>query len=252
MDNSTALNYINKLGGTASPQLNHLTKELWLWYLEREITLQATHIVGKLNVITDDESRLMKDRTDWKLCPLIFKKINQLFDPLQVDLFASHLTNQISTYASWRPDPNAIAVNAFTLNLAEFQGCANPPWNLIYRQSPNTNQNTPGGANSHSTCLESPTLVPHTSEHVSTQTTPTSPQPNMIQPTHKVNQLDIIPILTMWPISGIDSESKTFQRKLRLSSSHHEETKRQSHTTHYSVNGLAGVVKGVPIPFREI
>ena len=31
MDNTTALNYINKLGGTVSPELNRLTKDLWTW-----------------------------------------------------------------------------------------------------------------------------------------------------------------------------------------------------------------------------
>ncbi len=29
MDNTTALTYINKLGGTLSPELNQLTKELY-------------------------------------------------------------------------------------------------------------------------------------------------------------------------------------------------------------------------------
>ncbi|MCH9717010.1 MAG: hypothetical protein K0U52_08000 [Gammaproteobacteria bacterium] len=132
MDNTTALNYINKLGGTVSPQLNRLTKELWLWCLERDILLEASHLAGILNVRADQESRIMKDRSDWKLCPHVFQEINRILGPLQVDLFASRLTNQLPHYVSWKPDPLAMAMNAFTLDWEELQmSYANPPWNLI-------------------------------------------------------------------------------------------------------------------------
>ena len=76
MDNTTAIAYINKLDGTVSPELNRLTKDLWLWCLYRDIALQATHLAGVLNVTADEESRVMKDRTDWRLCPDIFAQIN--------------------------------------------------------------------------------------------------------------------------------------------------------------------------------
>ena len=89
MHNITALTYINKLGGTVSPKLNHLTKELWLWCLDRNIILQASHLAGVLNVTADEESRVMKDRSDWMLCPQIFRDINRHTGPLQVDLFTS-------------------------------------------------------------------------------------------------------------------------------------------------------------------
>ena len=41
MDSMSALTYINKLGGTISPQLNSLAKDLWLWCMERSILLKA-------------------------------------------------------------------------------------------------------------------------------------------------------------------------------------------------------------------
>jgi hypothetical protein len=53
--------------------------------------------------------------------------------PLEVDLFASRLTHQLRTYVSWRPDPMAMAMDAFTLDWAELRAYANPPWNLIGR-----------------------------------------------------------------------------------------------------------------------
>ncbi|XP_065177241.1 uncharacterized protein LOC135807129 [Sycon ciliatum] len=131
MDNTTALTYINKLGGTVSPELNRLTKELWVWCFQRNITLKASHLAGSLNVIADEESRVMKDRSDWMLCPKIFQRINSRFGPLDVDLFASRLSHQLPQYVSWRPDPVAIATDAFTMNWKVSNGYANPPWNLI-------------------------------------------------------------------------------------------------------------------------
>ena len=131
MDNTTALTYINKYGGTVSPELNRLTKELWLWCLERNITIQASHLPGTLNCTADEESRVMRDRSDWMLCPKVFNKINLRTGPLQVDLFASRLTHQLREYVSWRPDPEAVATDAFTLDWTRFKGYANPPWNLI-------------------------------------------------------------------------------------------------------------------------
>ncbi len=62
IDNMTSVAYINNLGGTVSPNMNRIVKELW-----RDIHLQAEHLAGVLNTIADEESRVMKDRSDWML-----------------------------------------------------------------------------------------------------------------------------------------------------------------------------------------
>ena len=51
---------------------------------------------------------------EWRLCPRIFNKILQhtQIRP-RVDLFASFLNNQQERFVSWRPDPEAMAVNAY-------------------------------------------------------------------------------------------------------------------------------------------
>ena len=38
MDNTTAVTYVNKLGGTVSPKLNTIVRELWLWCMNRHIS----------------------------------------------------------------------------------------------------------------------------------------------------------------------------------------------------------------------
>ena len=135
MDNTTAVAYVNKLGGTVSPRLNTIVRELWLWCMNRDITLVAEHLPGVLNTIVDQESRIMRDRSDWMLNPRIFSKIQQKWGPLEVDMFASRLTTQLKRFFSWRPDPEAEALNAFNQNWSNLQGrgYANPPWNLVGR-----------------------------------------------------------------------------------------------------------------------
>ena len=68
-----------------------------------------------MNTIADTESRVMRDRTDWKLKlnPMIFQQINDRYGPLEMDLFASRLTAQCPLYFSWQPDPYALATDAF-------------------------------------------------------------------------------------------------------------------------------------------
>ena len=63
--------------------------------------------------------------------PKVFQQICQSLGPLQIDLYASHLTKQLPHYYSWRLDPEAEAMDAFTQNWAQARGFANPPWCLI-------------------------------------------------------------------------------------------------------------------------
>ncbi len=76
MDHTTAIAYLNKFGGTVYPYLNQLMKQIWIWCLDRNMNLLATHFAGTLNVMADEEYRVMMDRTDWMLCPHAFQDIN--------------------------------------------------------------------------------------------------------------------------------------------------------------------------------
>jgi hypothetical protein len=130
-DNTSVVAYINNQGGTVSKELVALTRELWMWFLERNIHIEAQHLPGLLNQIADRESRSLRDRSDWKLDPSKFRCINNLYGPLEVDLFTSRLTNQCRHYFSWRPHPYAEATDAFLQDWTLARGYANPPWNLI-------------------------------------------------------------------------------------------------------------------------
>jgi len=53
-----------------------------------------------------------------------------VFGPLDVDLLASKLTDQIPRFFSWRPDPLVEAVSMFQQDWGPLKGFANPPWCL--------------------------------------------------------------------------------------------------------------------------
>ena len=251
MDNTTALTYINKLGGTVSPELNRQTKLLWEWCFQKNITLKASHLAGSLNVIADEESRVMRDRSDWKLCPTVFQKIQRILGPLDVDLFASRLTHQLPQYASWRPDPTAIATDAFTLDWTAFRAFANPPWNLVGRVLQQVRQQR-----AHLVLIAPvwpgqvwyPMLLEMLIQEPMLITSTTNP----IQPTHPVNHPEISPQLAVWTMSGQNTPPRNFLEKLQNSSLPHGVRNRPRRTIPCSTNGLAGATKGVLIPFREI
>lgn len=71
IDNTTAVAYINNLGGTVSPLATEIAKDLWMWCLERNITVKAQYLPGVENVRADRESRT----PDWMLNPRIFQTI---------------------------------------------------------------------------------------------------------------------------------------------------------------------------------
>ena len=74
-----------------------------------EYHLESQHLPGVHYTIAENESRVVKDQSDWTLNPVTFQQINQRLGYLEVGLFTSRLTHQLLSYASWRPDPVAVA-----------------------------------------------------------------------------------------------------------------------------------------------
>ena len=100
-DNTTAIAYVNNMGGLVSSSCDRLAKEIWTYCSERNTCLPAIHISGKENNEADYMSRLLSENTEWKLDPQIFQKIVKLFSfKPEIDIFASHLNYQVPTYVS--------------------------------------------------------------------------------------------------------------------------------------------------------
>jgi len=253
MDNVTAVSYINQKGGTVSRALCQLAITIWTWCTERYITLQAEHLPGQLNSQADEESRTVRDRCDWMLNHLVFQQIDAQLGPMEVDLFASRLTKQLPRFYSWRPDPEAEATDAFMQNWAASRGFANPPWCLIHRCLAKVRKEgarivllTPLWKTQSWFPLvlelleDYPRRIPQQSDLISM---PLGQDFLMQQG---------VPQLIAWPISGNPMHHEEFLHRVQTSCSHHGETKPIPTMVPHSLNGLAGVSRGVVIPLQDL
>ena len=123
-DNTTAVSYVNRMGGSKSFQCEEIAKSIWQFCEVRDLWIVATHIPGVDNEQADFMSRNFTDNTEWSLNPLIFDTLVDNWGLPQVDMFASRLNHKVQVYVSWLKDPQAFAVNAFTTNWDN--------WSLIY------------------------------------------------------------------------------------------------------------------------
>ena len=125
--------YINNMGGSKSRACNDIARRIWKFTLEKNNFLSSAHLPGKQNIVADRASRVFNDRSEWMLHQGVFQKLSQLWGPFEMDLFASRLNKQVSTYVSWKPDPGAAAVDAFSIVWNREPFYAFPPFALIHR-----------------------------------------------------------------------------------------------------------------------
>lgn len=133
-DNTTAINYVNEMGGTKSKSCNYISSQIWDWCLGHKSWITCSHIPGKDNTMADLASRVINDRHEWKLDPNIFVSLCNVFGTPSIDLFASRLNKQVNTFCSWMPDPEATYFDAFSLDWSKFDlAYLFPPFSLIAR-----------------------------------------------------------------------------------------------------------------------
>lgn len=135
MDNTSAIAYINKFGGTRSSSLNQLALRIWTYCFANHIHLSTLYVPSLCNP-ADAPSRQMIQQNDWALSPLAYQQLDQLWGPHHIDLFASPTNTKIPhNFVSWDHHPTATWTNAFSRDWTTIAGrlymC--PPWNLIQR-----------------------------------------------------------------------------------------------------------------------
>lgn len=133
-DNTTAITYVNEMGGTKSLVCNEVCIEIWEWCVDRGVWITCSHIPGKDNIRADKASRTFNDRHEWRLNENIFRDICKIFGVPNIDLFASRLNKQVTRFCSWKPDPEAEFFDAFSISWARFDLVyIFPPFSLISR-----------------------------------------------------------------------------------------------------------------------
>ena len=116
-DNSTAVAYIRKQGGTHSKALFHKTLELYQLLDQYRIILIPTHLPGARNVTADALSRLSQPSpTEWRLQQVTLNRLFYVFGTPLIDMFATAENKVTPIFVSPYPDDRAWAVDALSLS----------------------------------------------------------------------------------------------------------------------------------------
>lgn len=131
LDNITAISYINRAGGVRFPHLSELSRKIWKWCETKNIWLKASYIPSSENIEADRAARITNIDSEWELSLSAFNIIERQFGPFSIDLFASRLNKKCKRFYSRFPDPEAIAVDAFTQSWEGEYFFAFPPFSMI-------------------------------------------------------------------------------------------------------------------------
>lgn len=121
------------MGGVKFPEYNKLSRDIWEWAETRKIHLHASYIKSADNKVADELSRLKNDDTEWELNSDVFRIISNNFGVPQIDLFATKSNAKCDQFVSWKPDPQAKVVDAFTISWKKLNFYAFPPFSQILK-----------------------------------------------------------------------------------------------------------------------
>ena len=100
-------------------------------YSPKSLDQCGTHF-REAYVEADLESRQNQTINEWVLNTSLFlQSLNKLQFLPDIDLFAYRLNKQLPNYVAYRPDPESIAIDAFTMNWAKPKFYAFPPFSVI-------------------------------------------------------------------------------------------------------------------------
>ena len=132
INNACAIAYINNMGGIKSVECNSLAYDIWSWCIDRDIWVSANYVHTSEN-IADVESRKFNDNIEWMFNENIFKLLIEIWGTPDIDLFATRLNTQLSTYSSWKPDPGCKFIDAFTVSWSSLFSSIFAPFSLLGR-----------------------------------------------------------------------------------------------------------------------
>ena len=131
-DNTTAVAVVNHMGTSKSDTCNQIGKKIWLFCQAEDIWVTCAHVPGVENEIADFESRRDYKDSEWMLHPQIFREACDFtnFEP-NLDCFANRINTQLKDYVSFRPDPSALFIDAFTVDWAFYKPYLFPPFSIV-------------------------------------------------------------------------------------------------------------------------
>lgn len=131
-DNITVLEYAKKSGeGKASPWLRELALEIQEIVVKYNLQVQCQHIQGIKNVKAQQLSRNKMPLYEWKLLRRFFEMVQETWDPLKLNAFATRANTRLPRFWSLNPDPQAEATNAWNQQWTKTGLYLHPPWKLV-------------------------------------------------------------------------------------------------------------------------
>ena len=132
-DNTTALAYVRKQGGTHSRLLNEEAQLLLRWAETQQILFLPQFVMGTHNVVADSLSRPNEViGSEWTLTQDVVDQLIHRW-PATIDLFATSLNHQMPVYFAPMSDPVSSGTDAFLQCWNHLQAYASPPFRLIRR-----------------------------------------------------------------------------------------------------------------------
>lgn len=131
IDNTTAICYINRMGGVQHPHLNELARKIWQWCESKNLYVFASYIKSCDNIVADRESRKINVDIEWEISEHVFTQIVNTLGIPEFDLFASAQNYKCERYASWKLDPYSEIIDAFTFSWQNIDFYAFPPFSLV-------------------------------------------------------------------------------------------------------------------------
>ncbi|XP_063901621.1 uncharacterized protein LOC135121245 [Zophobas morio] len=129
------ISYINRMGGVQYVELNQRAKDIWTWCEKRRIWIFASYIPSRENTDADRESRRVNVDTEWELGAPLFQTIVERWGFPEIDLFASRSNAKTDVFCSWKRDPEARYIDAFTVSNSPVSGSSFPGCREALRRS---------------------------------------------------------------------------------------------------------------------
>ncbi len=129
-DNQAAVRILTV--GSRVPACHRLAIQALQIAADNHIQLRPQWVPRDLNEQADAWSR-ERDFDDWFLSPATFQRVNRLFGPFEVDLFASHRNTKCTAFFSRWPCPGSVGVDFFLQPWPAARCWACPPFPLALR-----------------------------------------------------------------------------------------------------------------------
>ena len=255
IDNTTAVGTLNHMGTSHSRQCNRVCMQVWEWCISHAVWLSTAHIPGVCNTLADKESRQTLGPSEWALDSKVFSQaVHKAQLTPDIDLFATRLNYKLKPFVSFKPDPEACAIDAFSIPWASYLFYAFPPFSILPQvlQKIQTDRATgllvipkwptqPWWPRVMRMLLQAPIQLP-VGKHILTQPS----QPGLVHP--------LCPklVLLVCQVSGKNSMIADFQSRLPNWSSNHGTREPENSTAHTLPDGSYTVVKDKLIRFQPL